>query len=322
MNLDNAINFLEFVAERHRIWEKRQAGEPQPWTDHPILARYKFTNVFRVLDYGSQFLLEELYNPDLSPRDNLMRFFLYRHTGRVETWEYLQLMMGDYPTVDTLPEALAAMKEYRGEVKVKTIMGKSHSWTPHKIERKASSFQRSVFTGAYLVFPQSDEPGTDKLDSVFNLTARLFTPGSPDDVMPDFLAAKTQAERFTCLRRNKGVADFMSMQILTDWGYTTEFREDEFVVCGPGAKKGAAALEPGKGIHPNHVLLWAVDAVRALPDVPLLAGRPPSWMDVQNCLCEFSKFVRYQSAPVRDGVRYTPAHPGAQNAPTLPRKWT
>jgi hypothetical protein len=314
MNPDAALDFMEFVAERHRIWEKRQAGEPQPWTDHPILAARKFTNVFRLLDHGTQFLLEELYEEGLSERDTLLRFFLYRHTGRVETWEYLNLMLGDYPTLATLDDALAALKQYRGEGKTK-----SHSYTAHKIERTKTNFARPVFTSAYLVFPQSDVPGTDKLDSIFALTKRLFDPSSPDDVMPDFLSAGTQAARFHVLRRNKGVADFMSMQILTDWGYTTEFREDEFVRCGPGAVKGAKALGFSNSDLGHK---WAVEAVRGLPDVPLLDGRPPSWMDVQNCLCEFSKFVRYQAAGTpASGVRYKPAHPGAQPAPTLPRKW-
>lgn len=31
-------DFLAFVVERHRIWEQRQAGLPQPWTSDPVLA--------------------------------------------------------------------------------------------------------------------------------------------------------------------------------------------------------------------------------------------------------------------------------------------
>lgn len=294
MNPDAAMDFLNFVAERHRIWEKRQAGLPQPWTDDPILAVRKFTNVFRLLDPGSQFVINELHNPELSPRDNLMRFFLYRHTGRVETWEYLQVMMGDYPTVETLDEALELLKQYRTK-------------------------KRPVFTGAYLVYPQSDTPGTDKLDSIFSLTRRLFDPSSIDDVVPHFMQATTQETRFHALRSNKGVADFMSMQVLTDWGYTTEFRENKFVVCGPGAVKGVKALG---GEHAGAGHVWAYKEVLSLPDVPLLRGMLPSWMDVQNCLCEFSKYARYQKGESpRDGVRYTPAHPGPQPEPTIPRKW-
>lgn len=301
MNPDAALDFLDFVVERHRIWERRQFGHPAPWTLNPILATHKFTNVFRLLDPGTQFILSDLYDPVASPGTNLMRFFLYRHTGRIEVWEYIQLMLGDYPgegeSYPSLLETLKVVKAYRDD-----------SYRP-----------RPVFTNAYLVYPQSSTPGTDKLDSIFGLTAQLFNPSSESYIMPDWLAARSQAERFAVLRRNRGVADFMSMQVLTDWGYTTEFREDEFVVCGPGAVKGAKALGFSR---PHEAHLWAVEAVRALPEVPMLALRPPSWMDVQNCLCEFSKYARYQSGPDRIGVRYQPAHPGAQPTPILPRRWT
>lgn len=289
MNPDAALDFLEFVTERHNVWERRQNGLPAPWTNNPILASYKFTNVFRWADPGSQFLINELHNPDLDPRENLMRFFLYRHTGRVETWEYLQVMLGDYPTLDTLDEALKLLQEYR------------------------RSSKRPVFTGAYLVYPQSDTPGTDKLESIFALTQRLFGRGSSTAF--DFLQSPTQAEKFNCLRRNKGVADFMSMQVLTDWGYTTEFLEDEFVVCGPGAVKGAKAL----GMAGPQALAWAHEAIHGLNIPPRIMGRLPSRMDSQNCLCEFSKYARYASGPIK--VRYTPAHPGAQPKPTIPRMW-
>lgn len=307
-------DFLRFACERHNIWEQRQAGYPAPWTDDPILASRKFTCVFRVLDPGTQFLLTDLFEPDLDPRDTLMRAFLYRHTGRVETWEALQLTTG-YPTVATLDDVRHAWHAYRGEVK--TIMEKSHADTPHKIERTKRESARPFFTGAYLVFPQSDTPGTDKLDSIIDLTKRLFTPGSPDDVVPHFLAAKTQAQRFALLRRNKGVGDFMSMQVLTDWGYQCgEDREDEFLVPGPGSIKGAKALDPTKPTMA--VVKQVVEAVRGVANGPRLGYRVPSLMDIgSNLLCEWSKYHRYrgQAMPVKP---YQPAHPGPQPAPVLP----
>ena len=64
---DMALDYLEFVEERHRIWEKRRSGEPQPWTEDHVLQDRKFTNVFRVLDYGSQFLLTNLLSDYISP---------------------------------------------------------------------------------------------------------------------------------------------------------------------------------------------------------------------------------------------------------------
>jgi hypothetical protein len=310
-------DFLAFVVERHRIWEQRQAGAPQPWTEDPILANFKFTNVFRILDPGTQFLVTDLFEPDLDPRDTLMRAFLYRHTGRVETWEYLDLTTG-YPTVSQLEDVRAAWHEYRGEIKTKTILEKSHSYTAHKIERTKSTSQRSMFTGAYLVFPQSSTPGTDKLDSIIDLTKRLFTPGSPDDIMPEWGKAKTQAERFKLLRRNKGVGDFMSMQVLTDWGYQCgEDREEEFLVPGPGSIKGAKALDPNA--KTMDVVRRVVKEVRGVANSPRLGYRSPSLMDIgSNLLCEWSKYTRHAKAAKLPEKGYKPAHPGPQPDPILP----
>lgn len=289
-------DFLAFVCERHRIWEKRQAGAPQPWTDDPILATRKFTNVFRVLDPGTQFLFTDLFDPGLSPRDTLMRAFLYRHTGRIETWVWLDLAGSGYPTVETLEDT-------------------RRLW---RIARKSS---HPFFTNAYLVFPQSTTPGTDKMDSIVDLTQRLFTPGSPDDIMPDWHKARTQAERFKILRRNKGVGDFMAMQILTDWGYQCgEDREDEFLVPGPGSVKGAKAIDPDA--KTMDVVHRVVEAVRAIPHGPRLGYRSPSLMDIgSNLLCEWSKYVRFRGQPL-PATNYKPTHPGPQDPPILPDYYT
>jgi hypothetical protein len=284
-------DFLRFVVERHRIWEKRQAGLPGPWTDDPVLASRKFTNVFRVLDPGTQFVLSDLIPEAPSDRELLMRLFLYRHTGRVDAWEYLSVMLGTYPTVDMLEDVRAAWKDYR------SATGK-------------------FFTNAYLVFPQSDTPGTDKLDSIVDLTRRLFTPGSPDDVMPDWSRARTQKERFDVLRRNKGVGDFMSMQVLADWNYAQdEDREDDFLVPGPGSRKGAKALDPSRPV--TAVVRDVVLEVRSLADCPRVGYRVPSLMDIgSNLLCEWSKYDRFRRQPA--AKPYQPAHPGPQPDPILP----
>jgi hypothetical protein len=305
-------DFLRFVTERHHIWEQRQAGAPQPWTDDPILATRKFTNVFRILDPGTQFIMTELAETDLSPRDQLMRLFLYRHTGRIETWEWLALTTG-YPTLDNLEDVREAWKEYRGEAKV-TIRGAEARNAAGAVK---NVFKRSLFTSAYLVFPQSQVPGTDKLDSIVDLTARLFTPGSPDDIMPEWERTTTQAARFKLFRRNKGVGDFMAMQVLTDWGYLgDEDREDEFLVPGPGSIKGAKVLDPEA--KTMDVVKRVVREVRGLADCPRLGYRTPSLMDIgSNLLCEWSKYVRFRGQAVPEKT-YQPAHPGPQPAPVLP----
>jgi hypothetical protein len=291
--------YFSFVVERHRVWEQRQQGLPGPWTADPILASRKFTNVFRVLDPGSQFIFDLEEDDNREERDVLMRLFLYRHTGRVEAWQNLLVELGDYPRVVDLDTALDAWKDYRSE-------------------------GNAIFTGAYLVYPQSATPGSDKLDSIIALTKRLFDPSSPDDIVPDFLAAQTQRDRFHVLRRNKGVADFMSMQILTDWGYTRfgEDLEDEFVVPGPGARRGIMQLVVTG--NQEAFLRFLHHELLGTDGVPTLnlgnSVRYPSIMDVQNTLCEFSKYVRYLDAG-KAGKPYIPAHPGVQPTPRTPAHW-
>lgn len=78
--------YHDFVVARHQIWEKRQLGLPAPWATDPLLNTRKFTNVFRVLDAGTQFVIRELF-PDTTYQTALMRAFLYRYTNRPEPWE-------------------------------------------------------------------------------------------------------------------------------------------------------------------------------------------------------------------------------------------
>lgn len=302
---DAALTFLSFVEERHRAYLTRQAGAPQPWSNDPIVSTHKFTNVYRLLDYGSQFVLTDLIDEQLDPADQLARLFLYRHTGRVEAWQYLFLQLGDYPTRANLDDVLDCWREYRGagvtKPKGRNVKGGFQS----------TSFERPTFTGAYLVFPQSQERGTDKLESIVDLTRRLFVDGRVAD---SFLWANNQQARFAALRDNKGVADFMSMQILTDWGYTTEFRENDFVVAGPGAVRGAKALDPVGA--PIGTVRWAHREISFLR----LGDRAPSLMDAQNTLCEFSKYLRFTEKPL-PRKQYQPAHPGPRPDPVLPKHW-
>ena len=50
--------YQHMVRERHQIWLARQHGASYPWTEDPVLANRKFTNMFRVLDPGSQFVFD------------------------------------------------------------------------------------------------------------------------------------------------------------------------------------------------------------------------------------------------------------------------
>jgi hypothetical protein len=285
MNPDAALDYLAFVPERHKVWEARQAGAPQPWTLDPVLATRKFTNVFRVLDPGSQFVLTDLCSGD--EWDTLFRVFLYRYTNLPAAWRDARRYLGDYPSHEFSTSEIVTSFTQRRDRGLK------------------------VFSGAYVILPQPNRPG-DKIVQAVELATRWI--GSRGR---DFLAARSQQQRYDILRREYGVGPFMAMQILTDWGYTPqcgEDREAEFVVAGPGAIRGAKALgysNPLRAIDDCRLEVLLGNDVPTLP-----GGRTPSRMDIQNTLCEFSKYVKGPRAGT-----YVPAHPGPQPAPVLPLHW-
>lgn len=280
--------YQDMVVERHTIWERRQNNEAPPWTEDSVLKNLKMTNMFRVLDPGSQFVFE-LDHPD--PVTKIARLVFYRITNLPATWYAMRAEIGRFPEVadflegaDNLHRALIAYREAGNR----------------------------IFSGAYIIVP---EPGTknDKVESAIRLTQRFIY-----EHADDFLVATTQEQRFSVLKSTPGLGPFLSMQITTDWGYLEEQEPDlSFVVAGPGARRGAALLNPDVSaefvIHDLTTLWQDHPTVR-------LGNRPLTTMDVQNTMCELSKYHREMHFP-RKKSTYRPAHPGQQEAPVLPQWW-
>lgn len=282
VDLDRALEYFHFVAERHAIYERRQAGLPQAeWTDDPVLATKKFTQVFRWLDPGSQFVLTDLL-PGADPPTALYRCTFYRYTNWPDTWRWLKEKLGDYPTPEDNQQEILDLMRLRRDI------------------------GKQMFSGAYMIIPQPGYSG-DKVLQVVALVNRVMSTAD------DFLAATTQAERHAILTQHYGVGKFLGQQILTDYMY--EFgnagTEDEFVVEGPGSFRGARHLAPGQPTV--EVIRWAHATLHKVSGCPTLGGRKPSLMDVQNTLCEFSKYVK---GP-RNNL-YRPAHPGPLPEPVIP----
>jgi hypothetical protein len=168
----------------------------------------------------------------------------------------------------------------------------------------------TVFSGASSIIP---EPGTtfDKVEGAVRLTRRFV-----DTALDDFLDADDQETRFRVLRSVPGIGKFLAMQILTDWGYgATENPENDFIVAGPGAQRGALYLDPNTPAE--EVIHRLTEEWDGQPTVRI-GSHSLTLMDVQNTLCEFSKVMRYYDGKPVPKTLYRPAHPGPQPKPVLP----
>jgi hypothetical protein len=279
--------YQRMVEERHLIWYARQNNEPQPWTSDPVLANRKFTNMFRVLDPGSQFVFAL---NDSNPVDVITRLVFYRITNLPSTWYAMRTALGRFPLIDDIVNPTSLLEALYAH-------------------RAAGN---RIFSGAYIIVP---EPGTanDKIDGAVRVTQRFVEQG-----MHTFLATDSMEEKFQALRSIAGLGKFLSMQILTDWTYLQAEEPDlSFVVAGPGAQRGAALLN--STIKPEQVIREMHAEWTGHP-LLVLEGRGLSPMDVQNTFCEFCKYAKERVNP-RKKSPYQPSHPGVQARTILPAWW-
>ena len=290
MDDTHLVLYEDMVTERHLIWQRRQNNEPGPWTTNPVLSKIKMTNMFRVLDPGSQFVFQ-LASDD--PVDTITRLVFYRITNRPETWYAMRNMLhGRWPGARDFTAShtslLFNLRQYRDQ-------------------------GNQIFSGAYVIIP---EPGTtnDKVDGTFRVVRQFV-----EEKAEAFLEAKTQKEKFGVLKSTLGLGPFLSMQILTDWNYLQPEEPDlSFVVAGPGARRGVKALDPDR--NPEEVILHLAEEMWMDHPVVQIHGRGLTPMDVQNTMCEFGKYVREINGP-RKTTPYRAAHPGTQPKPIVPIWW-
>src|SRR3990167_10684356 len=81
--------FCYFIQERESIRLKKESGEPRPWTDDEIFLMYKFTNVRRMDDRVSQWLLKNWFLPYFDHKNMLTAVTLAREVNRIEVLEEL-----------------------------------------------------------------------------------------------------------------------------------------------------------------------------------------------------------------------------------------
>jgi hypothetical protein len=313
---------LSFVRNRHAMFVRRQAGLPQStWTDDPILSSGRsFTNVFRVLDRGTQRLVRMLWSPSglaMDPSTTLMLCMVYRRTNNTDFWE----LVPD----ETMVPNMGDLDEWFGRLSaIATDTGISiFDQHPYLLIGSLNHYRRKRTT---------TEP-VSMLDAL-RLSAIDWLTGSR------WWGNITHVKRadghyawhvmMDNLCTQPGISDFLAQQIATDFGYSQygDARyDDEDVVLGPGSRRGIKRILPEMSLKDPSAARGAIIMLRnevrsALPEVNLSAADPhmshtPSLMDVQNCLCEFDKYRRISTG----GVYRRKWHDHGRRAITLPNNW-
>lgn len=242
--LQEHINeFFAFARERHAMYLRRANGVAAPWTEDPILSRYRFTNVFRELDKTTQWFAQNVRNPLRNSPEVLLATVLFRWFNRITTGEAIFKQMA-LPLGEAEPGESAWSAFLRtGDIdEIRAAVRQYCDPGPY-------------VTGAYII---KTPDGMDKLDGVL-WCVEQFAQGNWKAWAE---AAIHNNDRFlkdlwNYLLPFPYMGPFMAYEVVSDIRHTALLRSapdvDLWANPGPGCQRGLSWL---RGIWPLESRNW------------------------------------------------------------------
>ncbi|TFK53460.1 hypothetical protein OE88DRAFT_1676654 [Heliocybe sulcata] len=296
-----------WMAERDAIRRKRVAGEPAPWTDDPILARYRFTNVFRVFDRTTQYILKNVINRgSRALNECAFRVMLFRTFNRISTWELLQAGIGPLTwrsfDVDTYAEVLG----------------------------EAAESGIALYASAYIM-PAPQLGMKRNYENHLILLRQMMQ----EDLPKRLQKVKHLENAHEMITSYPSMGDFTAFQLLLDLNMMPHygFSEDTWVSCGPGSASGLRKIfgDGVKGIE-SAAMAYLRDTQHehfkrlGITEPPSLRpGRlGVSLVDLEHSLCECDKYSRVKHPNIKGKRTAIKAMFRAQSGrltADLPERW-
>jgi 5-hmdU DNA kinase, helical domain len=264
---DPVKRLFAFAKERYSIYLQRQDGHDPPWTKDEILRDYRFCNVYREDDKVTRWIRENWREPNTEDPDLWFAMCVARMFNEPSTLELI-----GYPV---------PFGKLRNQRMAKLI----HR---HEVEGV------KVFNGAYII--ATGGLSVKKVAYVWsNLddlwTQRIRLRPTKDDTLNSY---------HMLLGQMQGFGSFMTAQVIADIKYHPPLDKASdwwtFAASGPGSRRGLNyVLGRERGEHWNEEE-WRLELGRLREKLlPLFknANMPtPHAQDVQNLLCEWSKYYR------------------------------
>lgn len=240
--------FFETMYERQKIWVRRFIEKkPRPWSDNPILANFKFTNVYRELDRSSQFLIHKIMIPmdeeGCSDLNILWKMMVYRTFNNPETFcfepsELNKDLFGD--TEQYIPSSrwrhgIPDFDEYDEDEFYEFICGVRLSG-------------KNPFTNAYFINPIS----SCSRDKAYCHIMLPKLHSKIKDIYEVITTCETADEIIRIMNTLPAVSDFISHEYYQDLTYLQRytqidfmrFGQNDYTNVGPGASTGIRLIFP------------------------------------------------------------------------------
>lgn len=288
-NLTPPEALRHWVREREAVRVKKDRGEPAPWTDDPIIGKYRFCNVRREDDRVTMWVRDNIREP---------------YADHPQLWFMLAIARWiNWP--DALAELIATPGAWPSD---------ERAFSPQTLGAALTARAArgdKVFTGAYTINAPSTK-GAAKTDYV-----AMTVLGEPwakhaliGDIFGGRLGPPTLRSVHASLSKHQGWGAFMSYQVTVDMRFTRYLRHaadiSSWAAAGPGTIRGLNRIAGRR-------VTGALDQGRALAEMRTLyktireeTGVEMDFSDVPNILCETDKYLRVLNGEGAPRAVYVP----------------
>ncbi len=269
----NQEQLIYWITERDSIRKKKESGSVAPWSDNPVMQETYFCNVNREDDKVTRWLRTN-WKYELAP----------------DYYDFAMVVARIFNLPDTLSEVMQPLETLH--------------WLEHAEEvledRKFED--KRIWNGAYIISTNGKK--IDKITYCLDLLRKLaINPNVTNN-------CKTLKEAHTELMKVDGLASFLAAQVVADLKNTNDHPLQSapdwwsFSAPGPGSLRGLEWFWEEKITRSNfHV---KIQEAYELIELEL----PDSILDIlcmqnlQNCFCEYDKFMRVTSGTGRSKRKY------------------
>lgn len=276
--MDPRQTLLYWIRERESIRENKEAGLPKPWSEDPVFQSTYFCNVHREDDKTTRFIRNKYFGYGTHPF-LIYNYILARFINRIESLQHIPFIWEhDSAELELMLERVA-------------------------------SIEGQLWSGAYIITTHGLPMGKVAylVNHVLQGASQALGRTGAGGLVP--LPTPTCAAYHGQLMRLEGLGSFLAAQVVADLKNTHDHPLQNapdrysFVAHGPGSLRGCSWFHYGRiGMTTPSSFPLQFQIIREYLTANL------DWeidnQDLQNCLCEFDKYMRVKTGVGKSKRKY------------------